>query len=150
MSSNSNDMDRRVIACRMQMVTMGELTDEFQQGPSPEEKRTMAERFGIPLEHAVHEIVFSVPAGSAGDAYVRFSEQHIQQHGKGEGAETYIQARTMPVREFLEVYGMAGLRDFVRSMQRNGHPYQPVRVFRDARIPLTLELESNAVYRSEP
>ena len=106
-------------------------------------------KFNILIDHIKHEILFLVPDCVLGREYLKYVDEHIRQHGKGEGGAAILEARTMPVKDFIEVHGMEGIKRFINNMTVFGSPYQPVRLVRDDRIPVTTEFVSNLVYTSK-
>ena len=131
-----------------EVVRMEELEPSFWTKPTKADNEVIVKKFKIPINHIKHEILFPVPDCAVGREYLAFVDEHIRQHGKGEGGAAILQARTMPVKDFIDVRGMDGLRRFMNNMKVFGSPCQPVRLVRDDRIPVTTELVSNLVYDS--
>ena len=131
-----------------EVVRMEELEPSFWTKPTKADTEVIVKKFKIPIDHIKHEILFPVPDCALGIEYLTFVDEHIRQHGQGTGGATILQARTMPVKDFIDVHGMDGLRRFMNNMRVFGSPYQPVRLVRDDRIPVTTELVSNLVCSS--
>ena len=122
-----------------ELVRIQELEQSFQDKPSKEELETMATTFNIPSQYIVHEIVFAAPECRLTTEYINWlNRQPIQQDR--------LEVRTMTAADYIAVHGQDSITKFYRTMLQFGHPYQPVRVIRDARKPKPSTLNDTLTY----
>ncbi len=121
------------------LVQLSELEESFSRTPNAKDLRQLSRTTGIPKELIVHEVVFAAPDCTLANQYMQWTKQHDLHH-------MFLKTKTMSTTNYINVHGEDAVRKFLLAMITHGHPYQPVRVVRDARQPITDSLDDTVTY----
>ena len=129
-----------------QLVRLQELEASFSQPMTSRDMIQLSEMVGIPTRYLKHEVVFTMPDGELSRAYLTWSEDAVK-HAEDPGQ--YVRSKVQSVHKFIEIHGVEGVQKFHRNMKTFGHPYQPVRLASDIRVPASNSLDSTATFVAE-
>ena len=132
---------------RFMMVPVTELPATFQNIITEQDLDSFAVLLKIPSQFVKHEIVFAVPICDIGMAYKHWFQTQAATMTPSQQA-LYVEPRMTSVSDYVKCHGLEGLRDFHSSLHERGHPFQPVRVLRDAREQKPDTLTDTVAYRA--